>query len=79
MPDPVLILTMKWGTLYGAEDVNRALAYLRRIRLRFEASGSIVATHRASSSLARKSIGSGKRSGSRRAYASPSGASPSDL
>ena len=23
MSEPVLILTMKWGTLYTAEDVNR--------------------------------------------------------
>lgn len=28
--DPVLILTMKWGTLYGAADVNRLAAQVRR-------------------------------------------------
>ena len=27
---PVLILTMKWGTLYGAEDVNRLYRQVRR-------------------------------------------------
>ncbi|WP_282601904.1 hypothetical protein [Paracoccus sp. PARArs4] len=27
---PVLILTMKWGTLYGAEDVNRLARQVRR-------------------------------------------------
>ncbi|WP_299360267.1 hypothetical protein [uncultured Paracoccus sp.] len=30
MADPVLILTMKWGTLYGAEDVNRLARQVRR-------------------------------------------------
>ena len=30
MTEPVLILTMKWGTLYGAEDVNRLHAQVRR-------------------------------------------------
>ena len=30
MSDPVLILTMKWGTLYGAGDVNRLAAQVRR-------------------------------------------------
>lgn len=29
MTDPVLILTMKWGTLYGAEDVNRLAGQVR--------------------------------------------------
>ncbi|MTH64384.1 hypothetical protein [Paracoccus shanxieyensis] len=30
MSDPVLILTMKWGTLYGAGDVNRLYRQVRR-------------------------------------------------
>lgn len=30
MTDPVLILTMKWGTLYGPEDVNRLARQVRR-------------------------------------------------
>ncbi|WP_347267115.1 hypothetical protein [Paracoccus sp. (in: a-proteobacteria)] len=30
MTEPVLILTMKWGTLYGAEDVNRLFRQVRR-------------------------------------------------
>lgn len=30
MTQPVLILTMKWGTLYGAEDVNRLYRQVRR-------------------------------------------------
>lgn len=30
MTDPVLILTMKWGTLYRAADVNRLAAQVRR-------------------------------------------------
>jgi len=30
MADPVLILTMKWGTVYGAEDVNRLYRQVRR-------------------------------------------------
>jgi hypothetical protein len=30
MNDPVLILTMKWGTLYSAQDVNRLAAQVRR-------------------------------------------------
>lgn len=30
MTEPVLILTMKWGTLYGAEDVNRLARQVRR-------------------------------------------------
>lgn len=30
MSEPVLILTMKWGTLYGAEDVNRLARQVRR-------------------------------------------------
>ena len=29
MTDPVLILTMKWGTLYGPEDVNRLARQVR--------------------------------------------------
>ncbi|WP_022705969.1 hypothetical protein [Paracoccus zeaxanthinifaciens] len=28
--EPLLILTMKWGTLYGAEDVNRLARQVRR-------------------------------------------------
>ena len=27
---PVLILTMKWGTLYSADDVNRLFRQVRR-------------------------------------------------
>ena len=30
MTDPVLILTMKWGTLYGTADVNRLARQVRR-------------------------------------------------
>lgn len=30
MTEPVLILTMKWGTIYGAEDVNRLYRQVRR-------------------------------------------------
>ncbi|CAM3041516.1 hypothetical protein SAMN04488021_10154 [Paracoccus aminovorans] len=30
MTEPVLILTMKWGTLYGADDVNRLFRQVRR-------------------------------------------------
>lgn len=30
MADPVLILSMKWGTLYDAQDVNRLAAGVRR-------------------------------------------------
>ena len=30
MTKPVLILTMKWGTLYSAEDVNRLYRQVRR-------------------------------------------------
>ncbi|CAM3794310.1 hypothetical protein PAYE108092_07805 [Paracoccus yeei] len=30
MTEPVLILTMKWGTLYGANDVNRLYRQVRR-------------------------------------------------
>lgn len=30
MTQPVLILTMKWGTLYSAEDVNRLYGQVRR-------------------------------------------------
>lgn len=30
MTEPVLVLCMKWGTLYGAEDVNRLAAGVRR-------------------------------------------------
>lgn len=30
MPQPVLILSMKWGTLYGAADVNNLAAGVRR-------------------------------------------------
>ncbi|MFD2440116.1 hypothetical protein ACFSS8_08540 [Paracoccus kondratievae] len=30
MTEPVLILTMKWGTVYGAEDVNRLYRQVAR-------------------------------------------------
>ena len=30
MTDPILVLCMKWGTLYGAADVNRLAAQVRR-------------------------------------------------
>ncbi|MBM3605770.1 MAG: hypothetical protein FJX25_13795 [Alphaproteobacteria bacterium] len=30
MSEPVLILTMKWGTLYSAQDVNRLAAQVRK-------------------------------------------------
>lgn len=30
MTDPVLILTMKWGTLYSSADVNRLAAQVAR-------------------------------------------------